>query len=195
MIYEVIIDTGEKANKCTIVPLAHREDFRLLKVGREVLGPLRSPIFLHPEGECLSQIDLSIFKSSPVQGIACIDCVWRRLDGLLKRIEGPMPTRARIPDGILTAYPRHSIFDTDPSGGLATIEAIFVAACMLGHFDLSLLSEYYFGLEFLKINQPRFLSLGFDERKLSDAIDALELARAHRKPKTSKMRRRDRAVY
>jgi hypothetical protein len=38
MIYEIILDAGETANKCTIAPLAHRPDFRLFPVFGE--GPL-----------------------------------------------------------------------------------------------------------------------------------------------------------
>lgn len=164
MFYEVIIDSGEKANKCTIVPLSHRLDFRVMKVqGAQPLGPLRSSILLHHEGECLTTLRKSIHSA---HGIAAIDCVWRRLDVLLSRVIDPSPIFARIPDGFVTAYPRRSAKDTDPSKGLATIEAIFIAAAMLNNVDTSLLSKYYFGDKFLELNRSRFQELGVEVKNL-----------------------------
>ena len=158
MHYEVIIDAGETANKCTIAPLSYRQDFRLLRVkGESILGPLSSSLLLHHEGACLTDLRKTL---NPIQGIASIDCTWRRLPILLGRVAGTLPVLARIPDGFQTAYPRRSKRNDDPSVGLATIEAIFIAAAMLGHWDLSLLSKYYFGIAFLKLNAQRFLELG-----------------------------------
>lgn len=158
MRYEIILDVGETANKCTIAPLADRQDFRLLRVkGESVLGPLSSNLLLHHEGVCLTELRKTLTK---VEGIASIDCVWRRLPLLLGRIAGQMPVFARIPEGFQTAYPRRSKQNNDPAGGFATIEAIFIAAALLGCWDPSLLSKYYFGIEFLNLNAQRFLELG-----------------------------------
>lgn len=161
MLYEVILDEGETANKCTIAPLAGRADFRLIRVqGRNALGPLKAPLLLHHQGQCLTQLKGSLGASL---GIASIDCVWRRLDVLLGRVVGPLPLLARIPEGFETAYPRSSERGTDPKGGLATIEAIFVASAILGQWDASLFSKYYFGRRFIEINRGRFLELGIHQ--------------------------------
>ena len=158
MIYEVLLDKGETPNKCTIAPLAGRPDFSLFRVkGDRKWGPLRSSILLHHKGECLTVIKKSLDE---VHGIASVDCVWRRLDKLLDRIEGPLPILARIPDNFVTAYPRKSEKNTDPESGLATIEAIFVASALFGHWEPSLLSQYYFGRKFIEMNIKRFLELG-----------------------------------
>jgi ribosome biogenesis protein Tsr3 len=161
MRYEVIIHPEETPNKCTIAPLADRFDFNLIRVkGASTLGPLKAQVLLHHEGESL----LDLAKKLPeVDGIACVDCAWRHLDRLLMRIEKPLPGMARIPDGFLTAYPRHSRKMTDPSSGLATIEALFVASALLGNWDLSLLSAYHFGQRFIELNAEKFLALGIKE--------------------------------
>ena len=188
MLYEVILDIGETPNKCTIAPLAGRSDFKLIRVkGEAALGPLVSPLLLHHQGACLTTLTALSRKTG---GIASVDCVWRRLDYLLGRIAGQIPVLAKIPEGFLTAYPRFSRHTPDPDGGLATIEAIFVASALLGRWDVSLLSEYYFGRKFVALNRQRFLDLG-----VSQAADAGELPPLVPRQRTSQQRRRDRGKY
>jgi ribosome biogenesis protein Tsr3 len=192
MFYEVIVDMGETQNKCTISPLAYRTDFRLTHVKSDakedgLFGPLQSPLILHHEGECITTLVKSM---GTVPGIACIDCVWRRLDGLLHRVAAPMPVYARIPDGFVTAYPRTSKQNTDPDTGLATIEAIFIAAALVGNWDASLLSEYYFGPKFIELNRTRFVELGVHQ-----AADPAAMPVLNSKIRNSSQRRRDRGRY
>jgi pre-rRNA-processing protein TSR3 len=185
MRYEVVLDSGETANKCTIAPLAYRKDFRLIAVTHVLsLGRLNADVLLHHEGECITQLRS---KLAGVTGIAGIDCIWRRLPGLLRRVEGDLPILARIPEGFVTAYPRKSEDDSDPPGGLATIEAIFVAAALLGHWDATLLSEYYFGRRFIEMNQTRFLELG-----VSQAGDPTQWPALNKKIRNSEQRKADR---
>lgn len=153
--YEIIVDHGETANKCTIMPLQYREDFIILQ-GR-VRGPLTSSLLLHHEGVPFHQLDRSTRETKRV---GVIDCVWRRLDPILEYLEKPLPTLVRIPDGFVTAYPRRSKKDFDPSGGLATIEAIFIAGAFLGHWDETLLREYFFAEQFLEMNDAVFRQYG-----------------------------------
>lgn len=186
MLYEVILDSGETPNKCTIAPLADRPDFRLLPgKGSGPLGPLIAPVLLHHEGECLLTIKKSF--DGGVNGIASIDCVWRRLDALLERIAGPLPILGRIPEGFKTVYPRRSAGGSDPVGGLATIEAIFIAGALLGNWDVSLLSEYYFGRKFVEANRDRFLELGVHQAGNPDAVPIMSL-----RSRNSMQRRHDR---
>jgi pre-rRNA-processing protein TSR3 len=156
--YEFIIDHGETANKCTIAPLIGRPDFHVTRVGRKsTLGPLKAKILLHHEGECLSTLRE---KYTISDGLACVDSIWRRLPRLIEMIERPLPLLAKIPNGFVTAYPRKSRLYEDPDGGLATIEAVFIAAAMLGHWDETLLSEYYFSQSFIEANLARFADFG-----------------------------------
>lgn len=155
MLYQIYVDHGETPNRCTILPLAYRKDFQIFRQRFE--GAFKSELLLHPEGILLSELE-----KKPYAGLAAIDCVWRRLDPLMKSLPGPHPLRVRIPDGFETAYPRVARNNADPEGGFATIEAIFIAAAFLGHWDLSLLREYYFAEEFLKRNEETFRFFGID---------------------------------
>jgi pre-rRNA-processing protein TSR3 len=185
MFYEVIMDAGETPNKCTIAPLRYRADFRIIRVnGSALLGPLNSSLLLNREGECITTLRASLDN---IKGIASIDCVWNRVDGLLRKINGPWPPSVRIPDGFKTAYPRRSKQGTDPLDGLATIEAIFIAAAVLGNWDISLLSEYYFRDKFLELNKERFLELGVHQAAHLDALPPLAP-----RSRNSLQRRRDR---
>ncbi len=145
--YEIFVDHGETPNRCTILPLAYRSDFTLLK--KKFIAPLASDVLLHPDGLSLHEFDRI---QNPVSTIAAIDCVWKRLDPLLRSLPGKTPLKVKIPDGFVTAYPRVAKNNADPDGGFATIEAIFLAAAFLGEWDITLLREYYFAEDFLNRN-------------------------------------------
>ena len=159
MNYEIVLDHGETANKCTITPLRDRADFRFVSVfGEGPLGPLSAALLLHHDGKSIVDIP----RPRPIATLASVDCVWRRLPKILPRLrwaEAPA-VLAKIPDGFVTAYPRTGRPSTDPAGGLATVEAIFIAAALLGNWDPSLLSRYYFGRVFVQRNAKLFLDLG-----------------------------------
>lgn len=155
MQFEIIVDHGETANKCTIMPLAYREDF-CIRTGT-VTGALRADVLLHPEGISLHLID---GVQRAVERVGAIDCVWRRLDPILDRLDKPLPEFVSIPPGFVTAYPRRSKKDFDPTEGLATIEALFIAAAFVGRWDETLLQEYYFAERFLEANDAVFRGYG-----------------------------------
>ncbi len=153
--FEIIVDQGETPNKCTIMPLLYRTDFKILR--GSMAHTLRADILLHPEGEPLTSMTLA--KGS-VKSLAAIDCIWRRLGPILEAVDRPHPRLVSIPPGFVTAYPRTSRKDFDPEGGLATIEAIFIAAAFVGSWDLSLLQEYFFAEKFLAMNDLSFRHYG-----------------------------------
>jgi ribosome biogenesis protein Tsr3 len=190
VLYEIVLDRGETPNKCTIAALVGagaRPDFRVQRVrGEAQLSALRAPILLHPDGECLTKIREEPGVLATLSALAFVDSTWSRLPILLKRIPGPLPRFARIPPGFVTAYPRHSKYKSEPEGGLATIEAIFIAAALLGKWDLSLFSRFHFAGEFLRLNRARFLQLGIADAESSEFPE-----RCHRK-RTSVERRLDR---
>lgn len=153
--YEIFVDHGETPNRCTILPLVYRDDFTILR--KKFLSPLRSEVLLHPDGLPLHEFNQD---SVQVTSLAAIDCVWKRLDPLLKSLPNPSPLKVAIPEGFVTAYPRVAKNNADPEGGFATIEALFIAAAFLGVWDQSLLCEYYFGESFLTLNREAFLRYG-----------------------------------
>lgn len=158
--YEVLIDHGETSNKCTILPVWYRDDLSIRKFrrGRTIPG-LKADILLHPDGVSLAELASANIH---VESLATIDCIWRRLDPIMGWLEKPLPQLVKIPDGFVTAYPRLSRLGNDPSGGLATIEAVFIAAAFVGNWDTSLLAEYYFGERFIQMNERRFRDFGIE---------------------------------
>ncbi|HEY8278050.1 MAG TPA: hypothetical protein VIH99_00410 [Bdellovibrionota bacterium] len=148
--YEILMDRKENPRKCTILPQKERQDFAI----RYFAGPRPIPAFqsdclLHIDGEDLSQVDKGTYES-----VGLIDCNWKKVAGALQKVVRPLPKLVRIPEGFETAYPRKNAEGKDPDGGLATIEALFIAGAFLGKWDESLLDKYHFKNEFLKLNEP-----------------------------------------
>ncbi len=82
-----------------------------------------------------------------------LDSTWRRLPQLETCLGGE-PVRRSLPAGIKTAYPRVSKVFADPLGGLASVEALYVAKKILGDDDPTLLDDYRWKEEFLKNLPP-----------------------------------------
>ncbi len=167
--YEIYLDKGETSNKCTIAPLSYRSDFRLITHGcPPEQRVFLSPLLLHPDGECFAEKQNE--DSKAYFGLAAVDCVWRRLPEILSSFQKPLPQLRKIPQDFQTAYPRKSQFQLDPQGGLATIEALFIGAAFLGHWDLTLLEKYYFAGPFLDLNKQVFLKYGIEEARLATTL-------------------------
>src|SRR5690349_3448857 len=133
MFYEVVLESNETPNKCTIAPLEYRSDFTLWRSkGVSCFEKFRCLYLLHLEGECLSKVPK---PESTDFGVASIDCVWVRLVTLLAKIPEPLPKLGRVPDGFDAAYPTRSKNSDGPPGGLATVEAIFIAAALLRNWE------------------------------------------------------------
>lgn len=148
--YEILMDKRENPRKCTIAPLKDRKDFSVRYFAKNNPIPaFQADCLLHVDGE-----DLSSLPRNQLRSLALIDCTWRKVHGALQRTANPLPRLVRIPDGFATAYPRRNKEGNDPEAGLATIEALFIAAAFLGFWDETLLEKYYFKDEFLKKNEP-----------------------------------------
>ncbi len=156
MQYEILMDKKENPRKCTILPQKARQDFKIRYFQRQAPIPAFSAaLLLHIDGECLSKLG-----KEKLDSVALIDCNWRKVEGALARVARPLPRLARIPDGFVTAYPRRNKEGNDPEAGLATIEALFIAAAFLGNWDESLLDKYHFQNSFLEINREIFKRFG-----------------------------------
>jgi pre-rRNA-processing protein TSR3 len=77
-----------------------------------------------------------------------LDSTWR----LLPKIEACLTGEAvrRTLPSVATAYPRVSKIAEDPTGGLASVEALYLARLLLGSRDDSLLDDYYWRDSFLR---------------------------------------------
>jgi pre-rRNA-processing protein TSR3 len=90
-----------------------------------------------------------------------LDATWRLLPRVAQAVEG-LPIRRSIPEGVQTAYPRVGTYFPDPQGGLASVEALYVARALLGDNDPTLLAGYHWKAQFLE-SLP-----GWDAFKVSD---------------------------
>ncbi len=139
----VVRDARESTRKCSLMPLRGTPGIRFVKYDRDRRVDAGNRILLHPEGEELRAED-----GAPT--LLVVDCSWRRVDLLLDTIDGDL-TRRRLPP-LRTAYPRRSRIAEDPTSGLASVEALFAALCVLGETRLDLLDDYRWRDEFLRLN-------------------------------------------
>jgi len=145
----IVHDPREPSKKCSLTPLRGMPGVRFVPMvgGKRVDAGRR--IWLHPEGDELGPSDRGI-------GLLLIDCTWRRLSKLSKRIDGEL-LRRRLPK-LVTAYPRRSKLLPDPAHGLASIEALYAAIALLDVPRPELLEQYRWAAEFLAANPALDLS-------------------------------------
>ncbi len=128
------------------MPLRGREgiEIRRYRSDKECDGSGR--ILLHPDAPALAPED-----GLEGAGLLILDSSWTRLPNLVERVVGD-PMRRSLPK-LVTAYPREGKIIKNPEGGLASVEALFAALCVLGHRDESLLDQYHFAGDFLARNE------------------------------------------
>ncbi|HEX9793118.1 MAG TPA: hypothetical protein VGC54_03965 [Planctomycetota bacterium] len=136
----------ESPNKCSLTPLRERSELpiRWIHARLEVVHEVGEVTLLHPDGELLGTADA-------VRPLLLVDCSWRDLPRVLRRVHGDLHPR-RLPEGLRTAYPRRSKIFTDPAAGLASVEALHAAQCLLGRRDDSLLDGYRWREDWLSRN-------------------------------------------
>src|SRR5438105_12448936 len=111
----------ENPRKCSILPLKGRPDMLFFCYPAKGLPKLDQYVRLAAQGEELSPRDKE-------KGILLIDASWRWAE-IINRAFLNVPSRSL--HGYHTAYPRKSKRGTDPDNGLASVEALFVAYCIL----------------------------------------------------------------
>jgi pre-rRNA-processing protein TSR3 len=82
-------------------------------------------------------------------GLLLIDGAWRHAARMERYFQLVPPRTLR---GFHTAYPRVSKLFQDPSSGLASVEALYIAYRILGRPTAGLLEKYYWRDNFLKLN-------------------------------------------
>ena len=137
----IIRHPKERRSKCSLTPLEGREDLRFFRArpgfsfdisGFTVLG--------------LDAPELSVADAG--RPLLLLDSTWRLLPQIEACLSGE-GVRRTLPS-VSTAYPRFSKIAEDPSGGLASVEALYLAKLMLGERDDSLLADYYWREGFLR---------------------------------------------
>ena len=138
----IVVHPKERRSKCTVEPLRGRGDFVFWKYPHRGAESLDNYIQLGIDGPELSEADCD-------RGLLVLDGTWRYAGQMLEQYKD-VPVRSL--SGWKTAYPRNSKVFDDPSGGLATIEAIYIAYEILKRDTTGLLDSYHWRDEFLAAN-------------------------------------------
>lgn len=148
----ILRDSRESIQKCSLIPLKGRPGIEFHSFVRNQPFPVEGYLLLNPDGPTLSKEDQG-------KTLLVLDSSWRHLPELQAVLQGNYLTRS-IPSGFQTAYPRKSKVFQDPSSGLSSVEALFIALLVLGQPDPSLLDHYYWKSQFLEKNRERFREFG-----------------------------------
>jgi pre-rRNA-processing protein TSR3 len=139
----ILRDPRESTRKCSLTPLRGMPGVRFVSYDPDRRVDAGGRVLLDPEGEELGPADAG-------RGLFLIDCAWRRVPSLRRTVDGE-PVRRRLP-ALVTAYPRRSTTFEDPAAGLASIEALYAAACLLQGPHPELLEHYRWRDAFLAAN-------------------------------------------
>lgn len=139
----IVVHPKERRSKCTVEPLRSWEDYVFWTFPEPGDEPLDNYVRLGFGGPVLNAED------DGHAGLLVLDGTWK-LAGKMERMFADVPIRS-LPE-TETAYPRKSKVFDDPHGGLATIEAIYVANKQLDRPTDGLLDDYYWATEFLEAN-------------------------------------------
>lgn len=135
----VIRHQKERRSKCSLTALEEREDITFYKANQGWSFDVTGFTVLALDAPELSVADAG-------RPLLLLDSTWRLLPQLQAHLYGCAVSRT-LP-AVDTAYPRVSKLTKDPLGGLASIEALYLAKLVLGERDDSLLESYYWREEF-----------------------------------------------
>lgn len=130
----------ERKSKCSLTPLEGRADLRFYKARQGWEFDATGYVILAMDAPLLSEADAEM-------PLLLLDSTWRLLPQLDACMRGK-PVRRTLP-AVPTAYPRISKIAEDPMGGLASVEALYLARLLVGRGDEGLLDSYYWRVPFL----------------------------------------------
>jgi len=132
----IVVHHKERRSKCTLEPPRGRPDLVFLDPEPDERIDATGHVLLDVEARPLTAADAG---RRPL----ILDATWRLQPALRRALAGEFISRS-LPPELATAYPRRSKLtpDPDPARGLASVEALFAALCILGHRDDSLLAGY-----------------------------------------------------
>ena len=139
--HTILRHPDENLAKCSLEPLRGRPDLTFLTAegGAAVNGT--GHILLEVGAPPIGQADAGL-------PLILLDGNWKHIPKLRARIIGTPVPRSLPP--VPTAYPRRNADGLDPSEGLASVEALYLALRLLGNDDRSLLSHYRWREAFLR---------------------------------------------
>lgn len=137
----------ENLKKCSLSGLESRGDIQFFTYPKDPLPPLDGYLFLTLDAPALSPQDAP-------HGLFVIDATWRKAQ-VMARVLAPSLKNTiprSLPPQYHTAYPRRQEDCLDPTHGLASVEALFLAYHILGRDTSGLLDHYYWKEAFLQKN-------------------------------------------
>jgi pre-rRNA-processing protein TSR3 len=137
----VIRHPKERRSKCSLTPLEGRDDIEFFRARPNWSFDMTGFTVL-----ALGAPELSIEDAG--RPLLLLDSTWRLLPQIEACLHGEGVCRT-LP-AVSTAYPRISKISDNPMGGLASVEALYLARLMLGERDDSLLDAYYWRAGFLE---------------------------------------------
>ena len=138
----VIRHPKERRSKCSLTPLEGRGDITFHRAREGWSFDMTGFTVLALGAPQLSAADAG-------RPLLLLDSTWRLLPQLEACLHG-QGVRRTLP-AMATAYPRVSKIAKDPHGGLASVEALYLAKLLLGERDDSLLDAYYWREKFMEI--------------------------------------------
>lgn len=135
----------ENLKKCSLHGLEGRSDLIFYTYPVDLLPDLSHYLLLKVDAPPLEEKDRN-------RGIFLIDGTWRLAEIMEKQLPWKMEARS-LPLGFETAYPRKP----NPEGGLASVEALYIAHRFLGRSYETLLDHYYWKEYFLSHERNFFL--------------------------------------
>jgi pre-rRNA-processing protein TSR3 len=137
----VIRHPRERRSKCSLTPLEGRADIAFHKARDGWQFDVTGFTVL-----ALGAPELSVADAG--RPLLLLDSTWRLLPQLEACLCGTGERRT-LP-AVETAYPRVSKIADDPHGGLASVEALYLAKLLIGERDESLLAHYYWQERFME---------------------------------------------
>ncbi|WP_269527128.1 hypothetical protein [Coraliomargarita parva] len=137
----IIRHPREKRSKCSLTPLEGRPGYRFYRA--------RPDWHFNVTGYTVLGLDAPVLSPEDAgRPLLLLDSTWRLLPQLEACLVG-QGVRRSLPE-VKTAYPRVSKIASDPTGGLASVEALYLAKLLLGQRDDSMLDQYYWREVFLR---------------------------------------------
>ncbi|MFQ3225104.1 MAG: pre-rRNA-processing protein TSR3 [Lentimonas sp.] len=137
----VIRHPKERRSKCSLTPLEGRPDIDFFRARPNWSFDMTGFTVL-----ALGAPELSIEDAG--RPLLLLDSTWRLLPQIEACLHGEGICRT-LPS-VATAYPRISKISDNPMGGLASVEALYLARLLLGERDDSLLDGYYWRSGFIE---------------------------------------------
>lgn len=146
----IIRHRKENLKKCSLRGLEQDSRFLFFSYPKLTAPDLSDYVVLSVDAPELSQEDAGY-------GICLLDGTWRYAQKMETFLSQTQTLRKRsLPKGILTAYPRKQEDCPDPTQGLASIEALYLAYLIQGLDTKGLLNSYHFSEAFLQKNALQF---------------------------------------